>query len=195
MSAAVSKLRPPVLLVGFWVLWVATVVLVWRQLPSLLSELGLSGLVLATIWSSYTKRFSLAIFTTLVLLTIIIDLLATGQYISTGIATALLGVVIFATGLAFEYLKRPQDWRERLLNWALIALVASESYGFFSFWPISVFNKGVLVLVFFYIVWHYLEQNDGSTKSLVSHFIFSLVIAIVVLGGIIWANFPQLLLF
>lgn len=195
MAPLTSKSRPPVLLVAFWVLWIIALSLIWRLLPSLLSEFALTALVLATIWSSYTKRFSLAIFTTLTLLTMSIDLLATGQYISTGLSTALLGVLTLVVGLAFEYLRRAQDWKESLLNWILIALVVSESYGFFSFWPISIFNKGVLVLVFFYIVWHYLEQNDGSTKSLVSHFIFSLLIAIVVLGGIIWANFPQLLLF
>ena len=195
MVSLTSKLRPPVLLVIFWVSWIVTAAVIWRLLPSLLSEISLVILLIAAIWASYTRHFSLAIFTSLVLLTMMADLLATGQYISTGLSTALLGVVVFIVGIAFEYLRRPDNWRDSFLHWILIALVVSESYGFFSFWPISIFNKGILVLVFFYIVWHYLEQNDGSTKSLVGHFIFSLLIAIVVLGGIIWANFPQLLLF
>ena len=100
---------------------------------------------------------------------------------------------MFLIGLVYESRQFPDTWKGSYLKWLLLSLVISESYGLFNYWSISMFNRGLLVLTVFYTVWFYLERSDESTKSVIGHFAFSLVIAIVVLGGIIWANYPQLL--
>lgn len=183
------------MLVGLWVFWLVVLVLIWRMLPSLLTQIVLPLLVVVAIWKSYQRQMILALFTSVVFLNILLNYLVIQHGLALYLSTIFFGIGLFLIGIIYEGRQNPLTWKSSFLKWILLGLVISESYGFLSYWSISFFNRGLLALLFFYIIWFYLEQCDDTPKSAVGHFIFSLLIAILVLGGIIWANYPQLLTF
>lgn len=195
MLSFLKRLSIPVSLVGLWLFWLIVLVTIWRLLPNFLTEIALLTLVAVSFWGSLKKKMMVALFCSIVFLNIFLNYLVVQQNLGLYLSTIIFGMGLILIGLIYESNQYPLTWKEGILKWVLIALVISESYGFFSYWSISLFNRGLLVVFFFYMIWFYLEQSDGSTKSLIGHFIFSLLIAILVLGGIIWANYPQLLTF
>lgn len=179
----------------FWLLWILAAGLSWRFLPTTLSQVGLGLFIAYSIFSSYRGNFQLVALINLVYLAVLVNYLVAQQLLSYTNSTIIFGITLFSLGLIYEQLEKKKPAQEQVLFWGFIALISAQCYGFFNYWSISLFNRSLLLLVVFYIIWHYLEISDGSTKSLIGHFIFSALIAIVILGGIIWANFPQVLPF
>jgi hypothetical protein len=189
------KIRFPAALVAIWIFWTLVVFLMWRFLPLPSTKVAVLLLLVVTFIESLRKKMMLGLFSSIVLLNIGLSYAVGQAGLNLNVSTILFALGVFLIGMCYELIQFPLDWRAHYLKWILLSLVASQSYGLFSYWSVSMFNRSLLILITFYSLWFYLEKSDGSIKSVIGHFIFSLFIAILVLGGIIWANYPQLLTF
>lgn len=114
-------------------------------------------------------------------------------------------LVVSATGLFFHlshwpnpnHPETPDQTNNQPLqavHYPILGLIAAQSVTLFSFWPISFFSRTVLSGVLFYLMWQLILKNpQTSVRAEAGHFVFITVTAIVVIGVILWANFPQLL--
>lgn len=107
------------------------------------------------------------------------------------IGTILIGLVSF--GVAF--INQTEFRRDQLLGSLILAFLTTQTFSIFSYFPLSLFNKSLLTAVSFYLYWQTMEMamDRRSNKQFVAHFLFVTVVVMVILGGIIWSNFPQLL--
>ena len=82
------------------------------------------------------------------------------------------------------------------LNWLLLSYFLAQIVSLVEFYPVPFFDQSLLAVIVFYALWVIVVGPVADQRrSLVNHFIFVGLAVIVVLGSIIWANFPYLGIF
>lgn len=106
-------------------------------------------------------------------------------------------LVVSATGLFFHLSHWPHENEDpplQAVHYPILGLIAAQSVTLFSFWPISFFSRTILSGVLFYLLWQLLLRDAHTQlRAQLGHFVFIALTAILVVGVIVWANFPQLL--
>lgn len=193
-------MSPKLLILKNWVspsifaaLVVASTVAFWPNLPTLVSQIAISGLTAVVLITIFRKSSHDLLRTFLVAYSsLFASILFERGIINESVIVIIYGVLIFLLGL-FVLTLKGEKGQTSIIEWLITCLISAQLLGLFLFWPISYFNRTLLVVVTFYMVWRFIDNKDASIGQLLLHFIFTGVIAIVILGGIIWANFPHLL--
>ena len=183
---------PSVALGACWVVTVVGVVVMWQLLPTALSQaavlsltivaiiLGLKGNILPTVYTCAFVGLALINYT----------------QIQFNIAPVISTLAVFSLITLITWIKNYAHVTSvGRLEALLLAFFVSQTNSIASLWPVSFYNRALVAGLVFYLFWHILERHDENSPSLSGHFVFVAIIAILIVGSIIWANFPQLLSF
>lgn len=183
---------PPVGLLACWVLIITGTAVMWRLLPTGLSQLGVLVLVIASFISGWRGNALPTVYATALLgLSLINYGQAALQWPAISGSAAVFGLMLLITTVKNRF----HDGRVGQLEQVLLAFFITQVNSVTSLWPISSFNRSLLTGIAFYVLWHIFEEREGQPGELGKHFAFAVLAAILVIGSIIWANFPQLLSF
>lgn len=182
-------LRPH--LAVFWAILVLGTVITWRFLPTTTSQIAYVLLFVFSTISILLKQGRIAGLSTMFLVLVSVNYWLLDESINGVIGNA---VLILAAVLIGRVIEETDDHvRTPITFWLLLGLGLSQVNTIFSHWPISFFNRALLSGICFYLFWRLIELRDSSSSfQLVRHFLFVAVTVMVVVGSIIWANFPQL---
>lgn len=164
----------------------------WRLLPTGLSQLGILVLVIISFLSERRGNVLPTVYATaLVGLSFINYVQASLRWPAISASVAVFGLMLLITTVKNRF----HDGRVGRLEQVLLAFFVTQINSIASLWPISSFNRSLLTGIAFYVLWHIFEERESETVELGKHFAFAIFAAILVIGSIIWANFPQLLSF
>jgi len=163
----------------------------WRLLPTGLSQLSILLLVIISVVLSYRGSALSTVYGTAFIGLALINYLQVSLNLDSIIASiGVFGLVTLITWVKNRFHNTSVGRLEALL----LAFIVAQANSIASLWPVSFYNRAIIVGLIFYLFWRIFDQSETSEK-LVGHFVFVSFIAILVLGGIVWANFPQLLTF
>lgn len=182
-------LRPH--LAVFWAILVLGTVITWRFLPTTTSQIAYVLLFVFSTINILLKQGRIAGLSTMFLVLVSVNYWLLDESINGVIGNA---VLILAAVLIGRVIEETDDHvRTPITFWLLLGLGLSQVNTIFSHWPISFFNRALLSGICFYLFWRLIELRDSQGSfQLVRHFLFVAVTVMVVVGSIIWANFPQL---
>ena len=183
---------PPVGLLACWALTLVGIAVMWRLLPTGLSQVGILILVIASFISGWRGNVLPTVYATALLgLSLINYGQASLQWPAISATVAVFVLMLLITTVKNRF----HDGRVGQLEQVLLAFFITQVNSITSLWPISSFNRSLLTGIAFYVLWHIFEEREGEAVGLGKHFVFAVLAAILVIGSIIWANFPQLLSF
>lgn len=185
------------LAVLFWLIATGSIVVLWRFMPNSWTQIGLLILLGIIIFSTINRQADLPVLSTIFLALAVVHYFQ-ATHPAWPLAGALLAIVLVpALGLAGEKLDRRDDLPDSHLvvgNWLILGLITAQAVSIFSYWPVSFFNRSLLTGTFFYTFWQMIIiQKTGETRRLITHFAFVTLTVIVIVGILIWVNFPQLI--
>lgn len=183
---------PPIALGVCWVVIVVGVVVMWRLLPTTLSQAAVLTLTIFTIITGYRGNALPTVYTCAFVGLALIN------YVQAyfGLAPIIGSLAVFLLIILITWIKNYfHTTSVGKLEALLLAFFVSQANSIASLWPVSFYNRALIVGLVFYLFWHIFENRDESSVKLSSHFAFVTIVAILIVGSIIWANFPQLLSF
>lgn len=187
--------RLPKLLIIFWLIQCAIIIILWKVLPHQPYTNVLWLLLVVNAGLIYFRQFELPILTNVTLILALANLWRGVSYFSPILNSALIFLGVALTGLIAASTFEPIE-RENLLAWFLIGLFTAEIATLVDFWPITFLQKSVLCTDIFYFVWQLwpiLSPAPGSSRRpILGHFIFVALAVMVVLANIIWITWPGL---
>ncbi|MEK7202286.1 MAG: hypothetical protein AAB669_02045 [Patescibacteria group bacterium] len=185
----------PKTLLLLWLFQIAIVSVLWNSLPSLLTGnllvalIALNGVLLSV------RQLELPIFSTVALLLVLTHFWLGNGYIIPLVASLIIFVGSTLVGLVSAGAKGPVG-RDEILIWSMVGLFTSQIATLTQFWPISYFQKSMLGIVVFYLVWQswrVIDPPAGENRQpMVWHFIFVGLAVMVVIANIIWTTWPGL---
>lgn len=164
-------------------------------MPSAKSQVALLLLMGFVVLSTMWKQTELPILTTIFLSLVLISYWQVNYPNWPIIGVVATAIVVPLLGLAGEKINRTDDTVEDhhlVSHWLLLGLISAEALTIFSYWPVSFFNRSLLTGIFFYAFWQLFRLPEIKSRAIITHFAFVAVAVILVIGVIIWANFPQL---
>ncbi len=179
----------------FWVISAVATAIIWNSLPSVTAQIGVLLFFGVIVVATLNKFMELPL-----VATVFFSILLVNDWLVSSQAAAIYGTVIIAfllpvIGLLSETIGY-EELQIRRVHWAMLGLLVAEANSLFYYWPVSFFNRTLLTGVVFYAVWQLLRINeDRAEVSYAAHFAFVSLAVILVVGFIIWANFPQLTVF
>ncbi|MEX2012298.1 MAG: hypothetical protein WD970_00880 [Patescibacteria group bacterium] len=183
---------PPLALLACWAVMFAGLFVMWRLLPTGLSQISVLILVIVATVVGYRGNVLPTVYTTALIGLALIN------YVQASFALAPIvgSVAVFLLIVLITWIKNQfHSTSVGRLEAVLLAFFVSQANSIASLWPVSFYNRALIVGLVFYLFWHIFEQRDDGQVKLAGHFVFVGIIAILILGSIIWANFPQLLSF
>lgn len=109
------------------------------------------------------------------------------------VITIFVLLMIPLTGLWARKINRLPVDRGIVTYWLVLGFMTAQVNSLLIFWPFSFFENTLISFIIYYTFWQLIQLYDSaSRKSLIAHFVFTLLAAIVVIGAVIWVNYPQL---
>lgn len=175
----------------FWAILLLGTVLTWRFLPTTTSQIAYIGLFVFSTIMILLRQGRIAGLSAMFLVLVSVNYWLLDESINGIIGSATLILAATLIGRTIE--ETEQNSPAPIIYWILLGFGIAQINAVFIQWPISFFNRALLSGICFYLFWQLLEyRDDSSPYRLVGHFLFVAVAVIVVIGSIIWANFPQL---
>lgn len=185
--------------VFFWLIAAASISILWRFMPSFWAQLGLLILLVIIIVSTLKRQTELPVLSTIFLAVTVVHYYQIGHPDSPLIGALIAFIIVPAIGLAGEKLnptESPSDNHLVVGSWLVLGFIIAQMVSVFSYWPVSFFNRSLLTGTVFYTFWQLIIiQKTNEPKRYVTHFAFVGLTVIVIVGIILWVNFPQLISF
>lgn len=153
-----------------WVRWL--VILLW--------------LVIAT---NLSANYFLATILPLTLIAGAVNQWALGGLISPLTVNVVIFVLVLVLGFLVEQLslqKLAGGWKA----WLFLALALAQIDGLIIYLPVDVWSQAVWMCLIFYVLWRGLSIDWENNRERRSHFVFLTLAVILIIGSIIWLNFP-----
>ncbi len=190
----VVKSTPTVLVL--WLICLGAIIVVWGLMPTLLSQIALIILFIFVMISTLLRQSELPVLSAVFLCFLVVSYWQAGHpdmqiYASIAVAALvpIIGLIGEKVNRGFKLISENQLFS----HWLLLGLISAEVSTIFNNWPVSFFNRSLMASVVFYAFWQLFHiQHNNERRSLVAHFIFVGITVILVIGIIIWANFPHL---
>ncbi len=179
----------------YWLISAVAIVVMWNSLPSVTAQVGLLALFAVIVLATIYRFMELPL-----VATVFFSILLVNDWLVNGHGRPLIGTVILflilpAIGLLSEIIGY-EELQIRRIYWAILGLLVAQINSLFYYWPVSFFNRSLLTGLVFYALWQLLRIDEPNAKrSYIAHFIFVGLAVMVVLGILLWANFPQLTAF
>jgi|GEM_PF-1294414 len=192
----IQTIRSSPQVVLFWLVSFIAIAVLWRFMPTAKSQIALLLLAVLVIISTLFKETELPILTTIFFAFFLINYWQINHQNLPIIGTVATAIAVPVLGLVAEKISSSTNAESHHLvsQWLLLGLISAELFSVLNFWPVSFFNRALLGGIIFYFFWRYfLLVQENHRPTLVAHFIFVGLAAILVVGIIIWANFPHLI--
>ncbi|MDP3992707.1 MAG: hypothetical protein Q8Q05_00600 [bacterium] len=178
-----------------WILQIVVVSILWDFLPSSLTGNLLIALVALNGVLLFRRQLELPVFSSVALILVLTHFWLGNGYITPLVASLLIFVGSIIVGLISSGVKGLIG-RDEILTWSMVGLFTSQIATLTQYWPISYFQKSMLGLVVFYLVWQSWRVFDppasGDWRPILWHFIFVGLAVMVVIANIIWTTWPGL---
>lgn len=182
-------------LILLWLFQIAIVRVLWDFLPSSLTGNMLIALIVLNGVLLSKKQLELPIFSSIALILVLTHFWQGNDSISPLLASLIIFIGSTMAGLILAGVKGVIG-QDEILIWSMVGLFTSQIATLIQFWPISYFQKSMLGLVVFYLVWQSWRVIDlsagGSWRPILRHFIFVGLAVMVVIANIIWTTWPGL---
>lgn len=181
--------------VVFWLISAVATAVIWQSLPSVTAQIGVLLFFAVIVIATLNKFMELPL-----VATVFFSILLVNDWLVSSRVVPIFGTVIIVfilpiIGLLSEIIGY-EELQIRRTHWAILGLLVAEANSLFYYWPVSFFNRTLLTGVVFYALWQLLRINEERAHtSYLTHFVFVGLTVILVVGLIIWANFPQLTVF
>lgn len=190
-----AKVAPTASVLIAWLIPLACLSLTWDYLPNRWSQLLFLILATLTGLNSLWRNGNFVVIGTAFFALVLVNFYQLNSAVPAVIAATILFLILLLTGLTTHHdelsVFTEKDW----WHWLVIAFLVVQINSLLNFWIIPFFDKAVISFVAFYLFWQYLKIDQTSIRSLRAHFIFVSLTAILILGTIIWINFPHLRIF
>lgn len=189
--------KPKLYVWFFWLVDIIALILCWRLLPTVTSQFVLAGALLVIFAFSLADILEPLNIGTFVFAMLLTNYLQVTYHIYPLIISLITGLIVILIGLVSDAeLKPNQASMKQIINWFCLAFLVAQSQTILSYWPVSLFSRTLVLMLVFYGLWQLFRFDEETTKlSRALHFAYIGVTAIVIVGTIIWANFPQLIPF
>ena len=184
--------RFPRALLFFWFVQIGTVSVLWSFLPNNFTELVLVVLIGMNGVLIYNRSTELPTLTNIALILAIAHFWLGNGFFGGAMAAAFVFFGTAITGLLAKRIQNRAINREGLLRWCLLGLFTSQITTLTNFWPIDFFQKAILGMAVFYLVWQLWQVVEDERRVVLKHFIFVGLAVILVIASIIWTTWPGL---
>lgn len=184
---------PSLALTACWAVSAIGLIMMWQLLPTIISQAAVLILFIYSVISSYRGNVLISVYATAFIGLALFNYIQISYNLTPLIASlAIFGLVLLITWVKSSF----HDNAVGRLEAILLAFFVSQVNSIVALWPVSFYNRALIVGLTFYLFWHIFQATSKETSpNMAKHFVFVAIVAILVLGGIIWANFPQLLTF
>jgi hypothetical protein len=184
--------RLPYLSILYWVIPLVATSIVWDSLPRLATQLSLISAAVIIGLAATLRQVSYPIIGTPFFILLIASYYQSFLLVDPLIISAL---VLVALPLSSVYLYRIAGRpisRADATEWVFLAFLTAQVNSLLLFWPFSFFENALVSFIAYYGLWQLIRILEApKRRSLIAHFVFTCLAVIVVIGVIIWANFPQ----
>lgn len=193
------QLRPLLLSLYFWLVPLIVLAATWDSIPQAATQLGLVAVLVIVGLSASLKQINYPLIGTPFFILLLANYWLFQQDISSPWIvpiTAFTLILIPLTGLFARQLGRLPINREVTVHWLMLGFLTAQVNSLLIFWPFSFFENTLISFIAYYALWQLIQLfGTKSRRSVVAHFVFTLVAVIVVLGVLLWVNYPQLRIF
>jgi len=147
------------------------------------------ALTLAILTLPFFGQFDIAVLGTILLGQLVINSwLVNGQI---GALTASILVFGLAGLLSLVYLRlKESELGPLTTTYLTLALLFAEIVSVVALLPLSFLHKSLLDLLAYYLIWG-VANSSLDTRSLRSHFVYTTITVIVVVGTLLWKGLPH----
>jgi len=179
-----------------WLLPIASLAYSWNYLPTSQMKLALLSLTIITVALTMMRKVSFPRLGITYFVFLFLNLVQLRLAISATVITSIVLASLIAVGLLQDYLVHQRFRLPELTNLMLLAFLSAQIHSLLIYWPFGFSEKALLDFIGYYIFWQYLEMYETADRqSVIRHFAFTALTVMVVLGFLIWTNFPQLKIF
>lgn len=172
--------------------------MVWNLLPTTLSHALFLAIFILAMVLPLIGQTALSILAGLALTLSVINF-----WVSIGSFNQLQSIVFafvlcLIIGLLTEKIGQPRlpISQPQLTRWLLLGFFLAQINSLLQFYPIPFFDQALLATIIFYGLWPILDDSiTGVRRSFANHVVFVSLTVILVLGSILWINFPYLKIF
>lgn len=189
-----SSPRQHILLLPYWIIVIATFFISWKFLPTVASQFAVGFILslglIASLFMQFELLFLLCVSSLIILANIA---LVNWPQLQIVWLSAFLAAV-YICGLLRDVIRAQLGDIPTYLRWFVVAVLTTELLTMVNYWPVSFFDRTLMTLTVFFGLWKAFEV-DSERRSLRAHFVFVVLAVILVVGSIIWSNFPYLINF
>ncbi len=183
-------------IVFFWIVPFLSILMIQRAIPHPITIIGLVVAWLVIGVSVFQREVNYAIigvpfFVLLVANYWMSYLEYTSFYVMPVAAFVILMIPL--TGLLSRLLNRQPINKSVVVYWLILGFLTAQVNSMLIFWPFSFFENTLISFIVYFAFWQMIQLFEGKTnrRSLVAHLVFVLLAVILVIGAVLWTNYPQ----
>jgi len=190
------SLRPWLFSAFFWIVPFFVTAVVWDSIPQPATQLGLVLASLIIGLSAALRQMHYPLIGTPFFILLLANYWLSALDINNPLVVAVTFFVFIsipAAGLWARRLDRLAVDRDSIIHWLVLGFLIAQINSLLIFWPFSFFENSLISFIVFYAFWQLIQLfGFSSRRSLIAHFVFTLLAVIVVIGAVLWVNYPQL---
>ncbi|QQG50246.1 MAG: hypothetical protein HZB70_01520 [Candidatus Berkelbacteria bacterium] len=184
--------HPPYASLFFWLVPFITLAVVWDTIPQTSTRFALSIAAAVIALSAAVRQTSYPLIGTPFFILLLANYWQAYVLLHPLIVTLVVFILITTSGLVLRRLNRMPIERDNVVHWLVLAFLTAQVNSLLLYWPFSYFENSLISFIIYYTFWQLIQLfSTSERRSLIAHFVFTLVTVIVVLGAVLWVNFPQ----
>ncbi len=184
--------RLPYLSILFWVIPLVGTALVWESLPRAATQFSLAAAAVLIGIAASLRQLNYPIIGTPFFVLLIASYYQSFLLIDPLIISALVVIALPAVNIYLYRLAEQELNRKEIVELVFLGFLTAQVNSLLLFWPFTFFENALISFIAYYALWQLIRiLNRSTTKSVVAHFVFTCLAVILVIGVLLWANFPQ----
>ncbi len=183
----------PYLSLFFWLVPLISLVAVWDSLPRASTQLALAIAALMVGLTASNRQVSYPLIGTPFFILLAANYYQAFLLLNPLLISLVVLVGIPTSGLGVRKLERLSIEKEDVINWLILGFLTAQVNSLLLFWPFSFLENTLVSFIVFYALFQLIGLfSNPVRRSIIAHFVFTLLAVILVIGVLLWANFPQL---
>lgn len=184
--------RLPYLSLPYWIIPFITTGIVWDALPRVSTQVSLAAAAFIIGLAATLRQVSYPIIGTPFFILLVASYYQSFLLVDPLIISALVILTLPLSNFYLYKIARLPIRRSDVTEWLFLGFLTAQINSLLLFWPFSFFENALVSFIAYYALWQLIRILQApARRSLIAHFVFTCLAVIVVIGVIIWANFPQ----
>ena len=176
----------------YWVIPLVGTMLVWDSLPKAATQFSLLVAAVIVGLAATMRQVNYPIIGTPFFILLIASYYQSFLLVDPLLISALLVIALPLTSFWLYRLADQKIERQQVIELIFLGFLTAQINSLLLFWPFSFFENALVSFIGYYALWQLIRILDRATpRALIAHFIFTCLAVILVLGVLVWANFPQ----